>query len=103
MKARIYKPSKSSMQSGRGKLDQWVLDYELATQRTPEGLMGWTSSADTNNQVSLKFDTLESAIEFAQAQGLKYTVLHERQRRVKPRNYGDNFRYIPPQEGKSAR
>lgn len=60
--------------------------------------MGWTSSEDTLNQVKLKFPTREDAISYAEKRGWEYTVTVDRDRRVKPRNYGDNFRYIPPQE-----
>lgn len=84
------------MQSGRGKIGQWLLEYETATPRQPEALMGWTASGDTLNQVKLTFDTLEDATGFAEKEGLAYTVMPEHQRRVKPRNYGDNFKYIPP-------
>jgi hypothetical protein len=95
MKARIYKPSKTAMQSGRGRMEKWVLEYEPSTARTPESLMGWTASGDTTNQVCLKFNSLEEAKAFAEKSGLAYSVLKPRERRVKPRNYSQNFRYIP--------
>jgi len=56
MKARIYQPSRNTMQSGRGKTKNWVLEYENDTARIPEPLMGWVSSDDTNNQVTIHFD-----------------------------------------------
>ncbi len=94
MKARIFRPSKTATQSGLGKTGEWVLEYEPPTQRKPEPLMGWTASADTTNQVRLKFSTLEEAKAFAEKKGLDYTVREAQERRVKPRNYGDNFRYV---------
>lgn len=100
MKARIYKPSKSAMQSGRGHLDQWVLEYESSTAKTPENLMGWVSSGDTFGQVSVKFSTLEAAEQFAQEKGLEYSILKPRDRKIKPRNYGDNFKYVPAEKQK---
>ena len=100
MKARIYRPSKSTMQSGLARTGKWVLEYEQATPREPEALMGWSSCADTLSQISMKFDTLKAAQSFAQEKGLEYTVLAERSRKIKPRNYGDNFRYIPPEDKK---
>ena len=42
----------------RGK---WVLEYEPATPREPDPLMGWASARDTLNQVRLRFATLEEA------------------------------------------
>ena len=98
MKARIYQPSKSAMQSGLGKTTQWILEYEQATARKPEALMGWTSCGDTLAQVSLKFSSLKDAQAFAQEKGLECTVLPPRGRKVKPRNYSDNFRYVPVED-----
>ncbi|MBI3440711.1 MAG: ETC complex I subunit, partial [Proteobacteria bacterium] len=55
MKARIFKPAKNAMQSGRASSAKWVLEYELETPRRPEPLMGWTAANDTLNQVRMKF------------------------------------------------
>lgn len=102
MKVRIYKPAKSTMQSGRGKIGSWVLEYEITSKRQPEPLMGWVSSADTLNQVELSFDTAEKAIEFAEEKGWSYTVAKESVRKVKPRNYVDNFVYRGPAPGEKT-
>lgn len=101
IKARIYKPSRNAMQSGRAKTLHWVLEYESSTAKRPEPLMGWTQADDTLNQVKLKFDTLEAAQKYADDKGFYYSVQPECERKVKPRNYGDNFRYIPPEEAES--
>lgn len=99
MKVRIFKPSKNAMQSGRGTTNgKWVLEYEPETRRVPEPLMGWTASGDTLNQVRLGFKSAEDAVAYAQAKGWDYTVLPPHERRVVPRNYTDNFRYIPPEQ-----
>ena len=86
------------MQSGIAKTAQWVLEIESAADRRAEPLMGWVQSSDTMEQIRLKFDTLESAQAFAQSKGLEYSVLPPREKRIKPRNYGDNFKYIPADE-----
>ncbi|PZQ43721.1 MAG: oxidoreductase [Micavibrio aeruginosavorus] len=98
MKVRIYRPSKPATQSGLGKTRLWVLEYEPETRREPEPLMGWTASGDTTNQVRLKFPSAEAAMEYAAQQGWEYTLAVAHERIVKPRNYVDNFRYIPPKE-----
>ena len=98
MKARIYRPSKNTMQSGLAKTKGWVLEYENETKRGPEPLMGWTASGDTLNQVKLRFPTQEQAVAYAQEQGWAYTLDTAHERIVKPRNYVDNFRYIPPKD-----
>ncbi len=98
MDVRIYRPTKSTMQSGRAKAGSWVLEYELKTARRPEELMGWTSSGDTLNQVKLMFPTDVEAIAYAVKKGWGYTVAVESVRKLTPRNYVDNFKYIPPDE-----
>ncbi len=92
---RIFRPAKTTMQSGRGKIKSWVLEYEPATPRRPEPLMGWVSGGDTLNQVTLRFETKEDAIAFAERKGLSYTVEPDHERRVVPRNYADNFKRRP--------
>ncbi len=94
--ARIYRPAKTAMQSGRAKTRRWVLDYEVTTPRTPDPLMGWTSAADTLNQISLKFETLEEAVAYATKRGLDYIVAEPHQAKFKPKSYADNFRYDRP-------
>lgn len=102
MHVKIYKPSKTAMQSGRGKGSDWVLEYEVTSTRAPEPLMGWVASSDTLNQVQLRFDSAEDAVAFAENKGWDYTVLPERTRRVKPRNYSDNFVYRPTESATPA-
>ena len=102
MDVRIYRPAKSAMQSGRAKAQSWTMEYELKTQRQPEELMGWTSSGDTLNQVRLNFNTLEDAVAYADKKGWGYTVQPEQDRIVRPRNYVDNFKYVPPEDTASA-
>jgi len=98
MKVRIFQPSKTTTQSGRAGMDKWVLEYETESRRAPEPLMGWTASGDTLNQVRLKFKTAEDAVAYAHSKGWDYTVLPPHGRRVVPRNYGDNFKYVPPED-----
>lgn len=96
MKVRIYQPSKAATQSGRAKTHRWLLEYEIETPRRPEPLMGWISSGDTLNQVRIGFETKEEAIAFAERKGLDYSVQEAPVRRVRPRNYADNFRTDRP-------
>lgn len=98
MKVRIFKPSKTTTQSGHGKSDKWVVEADTTSGKKSEPLMGWTSSEDTLGQIRMPFDTKESAIAFVEKKGWEYTVAVDKTRKVKPRNYGDNFRYVPPKE-----
>ncbi len=92
MDVTIYKPSKNAMQSGRGKTHLWVMECDPVAQKTSEPLMGWTSSNSTLGQIQLKFDTCEQAVAYAEKKSWDYKVIQERNRRVKPKNYTDNFK-----------
>jgi len=96
MNVRIYQPSRTAMQSGRAKTKGWILEYEPETPRRPEPLMGWTSCGDTLNQVRLRFSSEEDAVAFAEKNGWAFIVEKPRERRVRPRNYADNFRRDRP-------
>ena len=91
--ARIYRPTKTAMQQGRAKTRKWVLEYEPATRRDPDPLMGWSSARDTLNQVRLRFATLDEAKAFADRHGIPYEVEQPRERVFKPKSYADNFRF----------
>ena len=66
MTIKIYKPSKTAMQSGRGKTKQWLAEYLSEISTSNDSLMNWVSSADTKTQIKLFFDTKEQAIEWLQ-------------------------------------
>tara|TARA_B110000444_G_C18559200_1_gene463975 strand:+ start:281 stop:568 length:288 start_codon:yes stop_codon:yes gene_type:complete len=92
-KARIYRPARTAMQQGRAKTKLWVLDFEPSEQRRADPLMGWISSGDTRRQLSLRFDTKEAAIAYADDKGHTYTVQEPRERTAKTKSYSDNFRW----------
>ena len=72
MQVRIYKPTKTAMQSGQRNTKEWLLESEPAPGEI-DPLMGWTSSRDTMQQVKLYFATLEEAVT-AKKEGWRYTV-----------------------------
>ena len=92
MTARIFRPAPNAMQSGRGKSKDWVLVFEPEVARTIEPLMGYTSSADTRQQVRLSFPTLEEAEAYARRNGLAYSVQPAHESVPKRTTYSDNFR-----------
>ena len=92
MRARIYRPPKTAMQSGRAGTEFWVLEFEPLSPRRPDPLMGWIGSADTQAQVRLHFATREEAVGYAERQGIPYEVELPRERRIAPKAYADNFR-----------
>ena len=92
-RARIHRPAKTAMQSGRAQARKWILEYEAATPRRPDPLMGWASADDTLNEVQVRFDTRDEAVAFADRLGLDYTVIAPQDTAEKPKSYADNFRY----------
>ena len=90
--ARIYQRVKNSMQSGRARTGQWLLEYEPAEAKRPDPLTGWAGSGDTRDQVRLSFPTLEAAKAYATREGLEATVIPAPQRTLKLQTYADNFK-----------
>ena len=92
MLARIYRPAKTAMQSGKAKSRDWRLEFEPASARTLDPLMGWTSSTDMNGQVRLTFETQEEAVAYAAKNGVEVEITAPPVRTLKIQAYADNFR-----------
>lgn len=93
MTAKIYRPARNAMQSGKGKNDLWLLEYEPELRQTADPLMGWTSSADMKQQLRLTFETKEQAIDYAMRNGIAYWVEPEAPSRTQRKSYADNFKW----------
>lgn len=93
MRARIYKPSKTAMSSGLAKTKSWVLEFIQDTTSEIDPLMGWTSSGDTQSQVTLKFGSKQAAIDYAREHGIDAQIFEPKQRKFNVRSggYGENF------------
>ncbi len=93
MRARIYQPAKTAMQSGTAKTQGWVLEFAPASEREVDPLMGWTSSSDTQAQVRLRFDTRDAAEAYAAEKGIDYDLVQPKPRKavIRQRGYGENF------------
>ncbi len=97
MLARIFRPAKTAMQSGRAQTDLWILEYEPEVPLKIDPLMGYTSSSDMRRQIHLEFETREEAVAYAERNGIPYRVREDREREVKLQSYSDNFKYDRPQ------
>ena len=93
MVARIFKPSKTAMQSGLGKTELWYLEFDCKGSKKIDPLMGWTSSDSTQSQVKLTFNSKEHAVAYAQEHGLLYTIVDSKPRKavIRENGYGENF------------
>jgi len=93
MPARLYKPTKNAMQSGRAKTHEWVLEFEGTERKKQDPLMGWAGSRDTQTQVFLKFPTQDAAIAYCKKEGIDYAIVPPQESTLKLKAYADNFRY----------
>ena len=92
MSARIYQRPKSAMSSGKALTAQWILEFEPAEARGTDPLMGWTSSGDTQSQVTLRFDSCDKARAYAERYGIAARVIPTPKKTLKIQAYADNFR-----------
>lgn len=93
MTAKIYRPAKTAMQSGKAKTHLWVLEFDHEEPRRIDPLMGYTSSSDMKQQIKLFFETQELAEAYAQREGIDYRVIPPKEATRKVVSYTDNFRY----------
>lgn len=93
MLARIYQPAKSAMQSGKGKTKVWMLEFEPASVRAPDPLMGWQQTRDMDGQIRLRFDTRDEAVAYAQAHKIPFEVVEQAQPKKIIKAYSDNFAF----------
>ena len=92
MQAKIYKPAKTAMQSGRSKYNKWILKISDSKNQTKDTMMGWNGGSNTTSQIQLQFKTKEDAINYAKSNNLDYEVLETSVRKVISKSYADNFK-----------
>ena len=89
-KAKIYIPNKNPMQSGLGKTDKWILEFETKDP-TKNPLMGWESSSDTLTEVKLEFSSKELAMNYAKKNNIDFEIIEPNKRKITIKSYADNF------------
>jgi len=93
MSARIYRPAKTAMQSGKAKTGRWLLEFEPEMPRKIDPLMGYTTSGDMKSQIRLVFETREEAVAYASKHGIPFRVQEPKEAKRRQISYSDNFRY----------
>ena len=78
------------MQSGYGKTDKWVLEYETINP-TNNPLMGWESSNDTYTELKLEFSSKDLAINYAKKKKIDFEIIEPKKRKIVKKSYADNF------------
>ena len=89
-KAKIYKPTKTAMQSGTKKFDKWVIEF-ITDQPGINPLMGWESSTDTSSELKLEFSSKELAVDYAKRNKINFEIIEPKLRKVIKKSYADNF------------
>ena len=89
-KAKIYKPSKTAMQSGKRNTKNWILEFDtLNTGINP--LTGWETSKDTMSEIKLEFEKKEEAISYAKKNNIDYYIIDPQESKIIKKSYTDNF------------
>ena len=78
------------MQSGNGKTDKWILEYETKDPSN-NPLMGWESSSDTYTELKLEFSSKELAINYAKKKKIDFEIIEPKKRKIVKKSYADNF------------
>ena len=78
------------MQSGLGKSNKWILEFEVEDPII-NPLMGWESSSDTYSELKLEFSTKELAINYAKKKKIDFEVIETKKRKTVKKSYADNF------------
>tara|TARA_B100002052_G_scaffold35417_1_gene27442 strand:+ start:186 stop:464 length:279 start_codon:yes stop_codon:yes gene_type:complete len=90
-KAKIYKPSKTAMQSGRNNSKNWIIEFNTKKPGI-NPLMGWESSTDTLTEVKLEFSTKELAVNYAKNNNIDFELVEPKVRKRVKKSYADNFK-----------
>ena len=89
-RAKIYKPTKTAMQSGTKKFDKWVIEF-ITDQPGINPLMGWESSTDTSSELKLEFSSKDLAVDYAKKNKINFEIIEPKLRKVIKKSYADNF------------
>ena len=78
------------MQSGLGKADKWLIEFETMNAGV-NPLMGWETSSDMLDELNLEFSTKELAVEYAKKNKIDFEIIEPQKRKIIKKSYADNF------------
>src|SRR5262245_43193710 len=93
MPARIYKPSKTAMQSGQANTKAWVLEFEPELPRRVGPVMGWTSAGGMREQLRLRLGSKEEAIAYCEREVIADQIFETAPVKRRTISYADNFSF----------
>lgn len=90
--ARIFKPTKSAMQSGKAH-NFWYLAFP-SDDKSIDNIMGWTGSSDMrSSEVKLKFESKEEAVAYAKRNNIECVVIEPKAKNIVKKVYANNFKW----------
>ena len=92
LKYKIFKKSKSAMQSGIKNTKKWYLESMEINERSLNLSFDWSSSKNIEDQIKISFNDLQSAVDFAEKNSLDYEVFVPNQSNQILKSYSDNFK-----------
>ncbi len=93
MKAHIFRPTRTAMQSGQANTREWIFEFIPESSLFIDPLMGWSGMKDTTRQIQIAFDSQEEAIAYAKRNGLDFQLAEPKMRVIKPKSYAANFAF----------
>ena len=78
------------MQSGYGKSDKWIIEFETKDSGI-NPLMGWETSTETLSELNLEFSSKDLAIEYAKKNKIDFEIIEPQKRKIIKKSYADNF------------
>ena len=91
IKAKAYKNSTSSTQSGKKRSDYWVLEPLYQKSYVKDDLMGWSGGSDIKNQIKLKFSSINDLERYAEKNKISLEIIQPKEKKVIIKSYADNF------------
>jgi len=93
MKARIFKPTRTAMQSGVANTQEWRLEFIPEKQVFIDPLMGWPGMTETTREIMLTFATEAEALAYVKRNNIDFELVEPKIRIVKPKSYAANFAF----------
>ena len=78
------------MQSGLGKSDKWLIEFETEDAGI-NPLMGWETNSNTLSELNLEFSSKELAVEYAKKNKIDFEIIEPQKRKTVKKSYADNF------------
>ena len=91
IKAKAYKNTTSSTQSGKKRTDYWVLEPLCPKNHVKDDLMGWSGGGDIKNQIKLKFSSINDLERYAKKNKISLEIIQPKEKKIIIKSYADNF------------